>query len=469
MDRALEDGEQQLDILKAAPTSIHSALDSLEAELHRLCFTYSALARAADRLCEHRLGEDGLVQVMNELYESERQSYEICARELDERRRNRSPAEPVLRNDAASCQQPQQQSQSNTKKRQRTEPKQSARRSDKLKRPRHHSPASPHAPLTAFQLPPLAHFDFPATMIDSLANRCHTNDFSASSPALSYSSCAPSSTSSPSASDEDENEVDETDDDEPPSHPYNTPYLLPPLPSFSEHRRRSTLSTLLTFSHPLSSSIYSIHCLPIPSTAKSSWSLLARQAQALLRERNGDGGSSNGYYLLLVAAPSLLVSASYLVLTEASGRYTLAVNCFCTRTEMQGRGCGRVLYEAIRELRCLLSQWLPLTRPGSSGCQLVVHSVPATEAMWQSRFGLRRLEKGRDSGGGGYPNTEALIDLVDVRRDTEDRRREWLQRIVQWETVAVQNGACGAEHASTRAVREPYCNGHAQNGHVSAP
>ena len=203
--------------------------------------------------------------------------------------------------------------------------------------------------------------------------------------------------------------------------------MLPPV-RFTEHSR-STLAKLLTFDHELPFPHFSILCLPIPQPfmPPSSWTPLAQEAHRLLCEMNRDGGrgSSNGYYLLLVAASSLIVSASYLVLKEDSGTYTLAVNCFCTRKELQGRGCARVLYEAIRELRCRVSQWLSRARPGCSGCRLVVHSVDETVPMWQTRFGLRPMQRGQ--GSGGYTNTVALID---GRRDKVDMRAEWLERIV---------------------------------------
>ena len=269
------------------------------------------------------------------------------------------------------------------------------------------------------------------------------------SPVLSPTSSATPSPATSDAEDivdeqdEDEEDDDEEEDDEdgralqPSAHSYDTPYLLPPIATFSD--QRSTQTTLLTFVHRLPLSHYFLHCLPIPKPGvpPSSWSQFARQAHTLLCEMNRDGGgnSSNGYYLLLVSASSLLVSASYLTLTEHSGRYTLAVNCFCTRREMQGRGCGRVLYEAIRELRCRICKWLRLTRPGSSAtCQLVVHSHPATEAMWMTRFGLQRMKKGM--GYGGYTNT---IPLSDGRRGMEDRRREWVERVVRSDEV------CGKE------------------------
>ena len=215
----------------------------------------------------------------------------------------------------------------------------------------------------------------------------------------------------------------------PPSPPsYDTPFLLPPVRSTKYSR--STLVKLLTFSHQLPSSSFSLLCLPIPQAhlPPSKWSPMAREAHALLREMTSDGGygSSNSYYLLLAAASSRLVSAAYFAVTEESGTYTVDVLCFCTRTELQGRGCGRVLYEALRELRCRVSQWLLTTRPGCSGCRLVVHSVDDTLAMWQTRFGLRRADKGR--GSGGYRNTTALVD---GRRDETDRRAEWLERMVR--------------------------------------
>ena len=496
LDRSLEDGEQQLNTLKASSSTspyLHTLINSQEAELDRLCFSHSAHTVIAERLCADEVSEAELVRWAEELYESKRQSHEICWRELEERRDRRSSHALQHSNGTARAPALQEAHPINTvisaKKRKRAEPKQQVQKVDKLpqrrQQQRQQSPISSPAQLSAFQLPPLAHFAFPAEMIKSLVNGCsmsnnspHSGNHSSStssSPALS--SFSSPIFSSPAASDveveeiadggdDEENEgEDEEDALEPPAPPYNTPYLLPPVPSFSD--RRTTPATLLTFSHPLPLSHYSIHCLPIPQPymPPSSWPPLAHQAYSLLCQMNRDGGrgSSNGYYLLLVAASSLLVSASYFTLTEDSVRYTLAVNCFCTRKEMQGRGCGRVLYEAIRELCCRLSQWMRLTRAGSSGCQLIVHTVPATEEMWQTRFGLRRMEKGRDSGG-GYTNTIALID---GRRGTEDRRREWVERIVHCD--AVTSGTNGTESGtasqlSERAVPERILNGLRSNG-----
>ena len=481
LDRALQAGEQQLELLKSsnsspAPPYIRSLIDSLEAELNRLSITHSTHTALAERLCGDAVSEGELVRWSAELYDSERRSHEICWLELDERRHKHRPHTARPHNNGTASLK----AATNAKKRQRTETKQ-------WQSSQHLPLASSPLPLSAFQLPPLAHFAFPAAMIESLSGRpivCNKLSSALTSPALS-------TTSSPVTSDVDVEEMaDEADSDNesdssdieidgdeaalsPPSHPYNTSFLLPPLPSLAE--RRSTLTTLLTFTHPLPSSHYSLHCMPIPQpyVPPSSWPPLARQAYTLLLEMNHDGGrgSSSGYYLLLVdAATSVLVSASYLVLSaEHGGRHTLAVNCFCTRRESQRRGCGRVLYEAIRELRCRLSQWLLLTRLGSSGCQLIVHTVPATELMWQSIFGLTRTKSGW--GSGGYPNTTPLIDLIDGRRDTQDRRREWLERIEHW-TAPLQNGRGSkpSKAASTRVTSERTVahqrtvNGHGLNG-----
>ena len=162
-------------------------------------------------------------------------------------------------------------------------------------------------------------------------------------------------------------------------------------------------------------------------------------------------------------------------ISTADATQPLELHAFLTKTEVRGRGYGRLLLEALRELVDRVASYRRRLSGGCSGgagpgCELLVHSVRAEQQLsWWEAMGLRTDRKGKEV---SYQDTLLLRDersgggqLGDDSED-EDRREQdkkrWVERISKFSQVQhrseCQRKRNGGERVGEGIAAAAHCN-----------